>query len=42
MKQKTIVLIIVFATLLSCGPKRMKCYGKRCVHTEHKISQKSC
>jgi|GEM_PF-1426787 len=36
----TVVLIILF--IVSCGPKRMSCYGKRCVeHTVKKENVKS-
>lgn len=30
-----VVLVIFVFTIASCGPKRMKCYNKRCVeHTQ--------
>lgn len=31
--KKIITLLILALVLLSCGPKRAKCYGKRCVET---------
>jgi hypothetical protein len=31
--KKTITLLILAFILFSCGPKRAKCYGKRCVET---------
>lgn len=35
MKKLAILLLIALFTI-SCGPKRMKCYGKRCVETSTK------
>ncbi len=40
---KKLVLLILFFLIVSCGPKRMSCYGKRCVEiskttTTNKIS----
>ena len=32
MKKAIIILLLPFI-LLSCGPKRAKCYSKRCVET---------
>lgn len=34
--KKTAILFLLSLSLLSCGPKRMKCYGKRCVETSIK------
>jgi hypothetical protein len=31
--KRTIILSLLTLFLVSCGPKRMKCYGKRCVET---------
>ncbi len=34
MKMKKIITIVLLTLfLVSCGPKRMSCYGKRCVET---------
>ncbi|WP_298135978.1 hypothetical protein [Flavobacterium sp.] len=34
--KKIAILFFLMLTVLSCGPKRMKCYGKRCVETSVK------
>ena len=34
--KKIILLLIVITSIISCGPKRMKCYGKRCAETTEK------
>jgi hypothetical protein len=34
--KKIISVIIVIVLLVSCAPKRMKCYGKRCVEVSKK------
>jgi hypothetical protein len=34
--KKIITLLLLSIFLISCGPKRMKCYGKRCVNTTAK------
>ncbi|WP_345093097.1 hypothetical protein [Flavobacterium chungnamense] len=34
--KKTAILLLLSFSILSCGPKRMKCYGKRCVETSIK------
>ena len=31
MKKKITLLTIAVVVLASCGPKRMKCYGRRCL-----------
>ena len=38
--KKAILLFLLSLSILSCGPKRMKCYGKRCVETS--IKKESC
>lgn len=35
--KKTAFLLLLSLSIISCGPKRMKCYGKRCVETSIKI-----
>ncbi|WP_298120856.1 hypothetical protein [Flavobacterium sp.] len=34
--KKTAILFFLVLSIISCGPKRMKCYGKRCVETSVK------
>ncbi|WP_460573794.1 hypothetical protein [Flavobacterium koreense] len=34
--KKTAILFLLAISIISCGPKRMKCYGKRCVETSIK------
>ena len=34
--KKIFCLAVVAVFLASCGPKRMSCYGKRCVDTSKK------
>jgi hypothetical protein len=34
--RKIILFLLVMTSIISCGPKRMKCYGKRCVETKEK------
>ncbi len=34
--KKSIVITVLSIFLYSCGPKRMSCYGKRCVDTSIK------
>ncbi len=34
--KKTFTLMILCCFIFSCGPKRMSCYGKRCVETSVK------
>lgn len=34
--KKMIFALVMGSLLLSCGPKRMSCYGKRCVENSHK------
>lgn len=34
--KKVFLLIIAVSFLASCGPKRMSCYGKRCVEVNKK------
>ena len=37
MKMKKIITIVLLTLfLVSCGPKRMSCYNKRCVETSLK------
>ncbi len=31
-----ILVVVAFLFLASCGPKRMSCYGKRCVEVSGK------
>lgn len=31
LSKKALLLILAVSFLTSCGPKRMSCYGKRCV-----------
>jgi hypothetical protein len=43
LQMKKIILFILLITIISCAPKRMSCYGKRCVEilkttTTNKIS----
>ena len=33
MMKKIILIVVLSSFLCSCGPKRMSCYGKRCVDT---------
>lgn len=34
--KKIISLLIALIFMASCGPKRMSCYGKRCVEATNK------
>ncbi len=34
--KKALLLILTVSFLTSCGPKRMSCYGKRCVEISKK------
>ncbi len=40
MMKKGILVVMVFLFLASCGPKRMSCYGKRCVEVSGKAYPK--
>lgn len=31
--KKILLIALIAVFMVSCGPKRMKCYGKRCVET---------
>ncbi|WP_395062980.1 hypothetical protein [Flavobacterium sp.] len=34
--KKIILFLLIAIFLISCGPRRMKCYGKRCVENSIK------
>ena len=36
--KKIVIGIIAILFLYSCGPKRMSCYGKRCVESSKNIT----